>query len=357
MKDHINAPKLSLEETFLKLATYTTPYGYEAWGWHLIPGFQVKDAQDNISVLVRHPDGSMPTVMFTSHLDTACSNNEKVSFRFCRDKGEKYIFTDGTTILGADCKIGAALMIQMIHAKVPGWYMFFAGEERGCIGSSWLAERPELWALEQGKVNQCVSFDRYGEEEVITYQGWGNCCSDAYAFALAERLSVPGRTPLAPSANGVYTDSAQFVDYIPECTNISVGYDNHHTNKEYLNITYAEDLLKRLLKCDWETLPIKREAGEDDGGYFGMYGYDYSKRYQQTEDEIAESLEEGAKIMICDECSRCNVVSYYDYHVSDILTCENPTCGHLLDPNGTVFDSDELTEDEIKQLKESNNVY
>ena len=37
---------------------------------------------------------------------------------------------------------------------------------------------------------------------------------------------------------GVYTDSAEFTDIIPECTNISVGYYKEHTVNETQDIQY-----------------------------------------------------------------------------------------------------------------------
>jgi hypothetical protein len=44
--------------------------------------------------------------------------------------------------LGADCAAGVALMVSMIHARVPGYYVFHDGEEQGCLGSRFLARRP-----------------------------------------------------------------------------------------------------------------------------------------------------------------------------------------------------------------------
>lgn len=366
MKDHINAPNLTLEETFLRIAMFTTPYGCEAWSWHMIPGFLVKDSCDNISVLIRQEDGSLPTVMFTSHLDTACNKNEKVKFVFTiNPRGDKIISTNGKTILGADDKIGAALMIKMIHAKVPGWYMFFTGEERGCIGSTHLSNRPEDWAVPYNQVKQCVSFDRYGYSDIITHQSFSRCCSDAYARALADRLQIKYRPTMGPSSEGLYTDSSQFMDLIPECTNISVGYDNHHTCKEWLNITFAEQLLRKLIKCNWETLPIKRDPSDTtedwDHYYYGRNYYKTQSYKKDLEDEVPfntnNNTDKDFVVIICDQCRRANIKSEPDFYCSDVLLCENPACGYPLDPNGTVFSSDELTEDEIDLLRHSNDIY
>jgi hypothetical protein len=57
---------------------------------------------------------------------------------------------------------------------------------------------------------------------------------------------------------GVFTDSANFMELIPECTNISVGYFNEHTYKEALNIDFLEKLADACLKVNWTSLPVAR---------------------------------------------------------------------------------------------------
>jgi hypothetical protein len=57
---------------------------------------------------------------------------------------------------------------------------------------------------------------------------------------------------------GVYTDSAEFVDLISECTNISVGYYKEHSTNEHQDIKHLIKLADACLKVDWESLPTKR---------------------------------------------------------------------------------------------------
>jgi hypothetical protein len=51
------------------------------------------------------------------------------------------------------------------------------------------------------------------------------------------------------------------MDNIEECTNISVGYLNEHTGKEFQNISYLERLCKASLSVNWSSLPIVRKVG------------------------------------------------------------------------------------------------
>jgi hypothetical protein len=58
---------------------------------------------------------------------------------------------------------------------------------------------------------------------------------------------------------GVYTDTAEFVDTIPECTNISIGYMFEHTQKEELNIYHFTALAEAVLTVAWDALPTDRD--------------------------------------------------------------------------------------------------
>src|SRR5690606_20123026 len=87
------------------------------------------------------------------------------------------------------------------------------------------------------KIDQVVSFDRYGYESVITHQ-LGMCASDKYAWAVAEQYARHGITTLAPDPHGLFTDSAQFTELVAECTNISVGYDGHHGVTERQDVEF-----------------------------------------------------------------------------------------------------------------------
>jgi hypothetical protein len=88
----------------------------------------------------------------------------------------------------------------------------------------------------------------------------------------------------APDPTGIYTDSAQFTSKIPECTNISVGYYNEHTNFERQDIVHLERLCVAVCKVDWETLPI---VGVNDtyDTYHDYDDYEYPKFSFNSETE------------------------------------------------------------------------
>lgn len=194
---------------------------------------------------------SLDRTLFTAHTDTVHHkegiNKVRVDGKFWRADGD---------VLGADDGAGIALLAHMMSHDVPGYYIMFRGEECGGVGSTWLADNmPEL--LEE--FDRAIAFDRAGYYDVITHQGGTRCCSDEFANALAEQLSFDeSGLMFAPSDEGVYTDTAEFVGHIPECTNISVGYKAQHSHREEQDIVFLKQLADNLVLVKWDLLPTKR---------------------------------------------------------------------------------------------------
>jgi len=247
-----------VRSTFISLVTETYPHGHEEEVVPLISqaGLE-KDQFGNYYKII----GKSET-MFTSHLDTADRKKSKVTIYSEMDNNQEHLMSDGTTILGADDKSGVAVMLYMIAHNVPGVYYFFIGEERGGIGSGKVSSVFEKVEHLKG-MKRCISFDRRNYYSIITEQLGMECCSDEFAQALADQYNSKGmKFSLDPT--GIYTDSASFIDQIPECTNISVGYFDEHTTKESQNITFLEKLAKASVQIKWEELPTAKKVGIDE---------------------------------------------------------------------------------------------
>jgi hypothetical protein len=239
-----------IKKKFLQLTKRTYPYGTENGLRRQLPKGYIEDGLGNFYLKI----GENPTTMFTCHLDTADTKQSVVRHNFF----DNFIGTDGTSILGADDKAGMTVLLYMISKKIPGLYYFFIGEERGCIGSSRLASVWNNLPISEG-ITKCVSFDRRDVDSIIIEQFGGVCCSLVFAKELSNRLnSVEYCFKYSPDPTGIFTDSAEFIELIPECTNISVGYYNEHTPSEKQDIDHLEKLCKAVCKIDWETLPINR---------------------------------------------------------------------------------------------------
>jgi hypothetical protein len=252
-KPFVYNPK-DVRSTFLSLVTKTYPMGHETEVLEFLPDLEI-DKFGNYYKIIAGDD----TTMFTSHLDTADRTQLPTKLLSKIEDGDEYIYTDGTSILGADDKAGVAVMLYMMENKIPGIYYFFIGEERGGIGSRDLASEYSSFDFLKN-VKKCVSFDRRKTGSVITSQYGRVCCSNEFATALCKEYNKSGLN-LSTDPTGVFTDSASFIDDISECTNVSVGYNNEHTFREIQNMTYLEKLAKASLKVNWLQLPAVRKVG------------------------------------------------------------------------------------------------
>lgn len=239
--------------------------------------------------------GKNPSVLWSSHTDTVHRNDGIQALTVSEDG---FMWTDDkdSSCLGADCTTGVYLMVQMIRAGVPGRYVFHRAEESGCQGSRYIATKtPEML----DGIEAAIAFDRYAYNSVITHQSGGRCCSESFATSLAHMLQAKNsKLSFSSDPNGVFTDTAEYTELVPECTNLSVGYLWQHGKEEVQNLPYLADLLKalrKLTKADLDTLVIERDPTKQD------YLYDpwederhcASTKYTRVYSEDRRELEEA----------------------------------------------------------------
>lgn len=219
--------------------------------------------------------------LFTAHVDTVHRDSGIQQVTYDANLDLLYIDQEAaktTNCLGADDTAGMWLLLQMIYAGVSGTFVFFRGEEKGGIGSSWAAKHMPEYLTD---FDRAIAFDRRGQTSVISHQGYGRCCSDDFAAALAQAVNLTGKgVTLRPDNTGVFTDTANLTDLIGECTNVSCGYEAEHTPHENLDVDYLFKLLDCLLLVDFESLPSTRKAGENDPADWG-YGTGWADSYDR----------------------------------------------------------------------------
>ena len=212
-----------------------------------------KDAAGNTHLDLR--ECKTNRTLFVAHTDTVHKNDGRQQPVVTDHMMTCNLADTQATCLGADDGAGVLILLHLIHNRIPAYYIFTRGEERGGIGAKHLLKAyPHLLA----EFDRAIAFDRKGTSSVISHQGWGRCCSDAFAYALSDKLSSD-TLMYAPDDGGVYTDTAEFVDIIPECTNISAGYLHEHTTKESLDLQHLVDLLDQVVCIDWDALPTERD--------------------------------------------------------------------------------------------------
>jgi len=227
----------------------------EAIAQHIPRGFPKHyDEAGNLHVDARQTEANR--TLFVSHVDTVHRDDGVNAI-----KQTPSVWYASGSQLGADDGAGTAMLMHLLYHKVPAYYIFTVGEECGGIGAKVVSDDQAL--LKQ--FDRAIAFDRRNNSSVITHQGYGRCCSDAFAEALSDKFNDAGLLYM-PDDGGVYTDTAEFVDVIPECTNISIGYMAEHTDREALDILHFRHLADAVLSFDWDNLPTERDPSVDEFG-------------------------------------------------------------------------------------------
>ena len=223
-----------------------------------------RDAAGNLHVDTRMTKDHR--TLFVAHVDTVHRKQGPNKIK----QTNTHWYADGAA-LGADDGAGVAMLMHLLHAGVHAYYIFTQGEECGGIGATFLAKTQRELLSE---FDRAIAFDRRGIDSVITHQGRGRCCSDVFADALSAALNADDTLMYLPDNTGVYTDTAEFIEDIPECTNISVGYYSEHSDKESLDILHFQALANRVARIDWDSLPTDRDptvVETVDWGRWGVY--------------------------------------------------------------------------------------
>jgi hypothetical protein len=235
------------------------------------------DAAGNLHIDARQ--GKHNRTLFVAHVDTVHRIAGPNKIR----KTNTMWYAHADAPLGADDGAGVAMLMHLLHGGVPGYYIFTQGEECGGIGATHVAEHKKKLLKE---FDRAIAFDRRGIDSVITHQGYGRCCSDKFAQSLADQLNDDMTLMYMPDDTGVYTDTAEFTDIIPECTNISVGYYSEHTVNEKLDIIHLQQLANRCLLIDWDNLPTDRDPSVHESKWHKSWGsWDYASHDDKTWDK------------------------------------------------------------------------
>lgn len=242
------------------------PRGTEADTWALMDNFlKSKDFKHPATYFATAAGEPMAWVyetdpasktLFVAHLDTV--HHESGHNPVMYDAGLALMYKEDGTPLGADDGAGVWMLTELMLAGVKGTFVFTVGEEKGGVGATFLSDNAKGFL---SKFDRAIAFDRRGTTSVITVQGWGRCASESFAYELSDRLNSGSRRSglFAPDDTGVYTDTAEFTGIIPECTNISIGYDREHSGMETLDVEFLFWLRDQCVKLDWETLPVVRD--------------------------------------------------------------------------------------------------
>jgi len=209
--------------------------------------------------------GTEPGIAWSCHTDTVATGYDpKQGYRppvLHETEAGRFYESPDAGCLGADDGTGIWMMMRMILEHKPGLYIFHRGEEVGGTGSNYAALHETSRLMH---VRCMIALDRMDYVDVITHQSGSRCCSNRFAQSLADAIGIiPGYGSLEPCSGGVFTDTANYIDVIGECTNLSVGYFSQHTKDEVQDVDFAHGLLERLLEIEESQLSFSRDPKEE----------------------------------------------------------------------------------------------
>jgi hypothetical protein len=246
-------------------------------------------ATPNYGIDVDMPDGTKSKTLFSCHTDTVHSKGKRQIPKYDADLNIIRA-PNNSDPLGADNGAGIWLLLAMIDARVPGFYIFHRGEERGGIGSKWLADNDKKLI---GQFDRAIAFDRRDDCSIITHQRSRRCCSDEFATALGKALDI--QDALADDklkyehkldTGGSFTDTASYTELIPECTNVSVGYMDEHSSREFLDVDYLMWLCEAAVRVQWEDLPVIRDPSKTEWLSTSSYSQGYTWKNRSNSSNI-----------------------------------------------------------------------
>lgn len=300
-----------------------------------LPGVR-PDAFENYWVLI--PDGeNNPSTMFSAHTDTVHkAKADNTPYKLSLKEG--WLSVKGGGVLGADDGTGIWIMLNLIKAKVPGLYIFHREEEIGGNGSKFIAAQHKDLITDLG-IKHCVSFDRKGTSDVITHQSCGRCCSDDFAEAFSAALNLGTPFTYRPDDTGSFTDSANYTDIIGECTNLSVGYYDQHTQAECQDLTFVSRLVNQLIALDWKSLPQTRQPGETDPDDFMLSDWTNYRGYDKYGDYPAPTGRVKARVTgKLNHFDLTEMVEAFPAEIADILISMGWTADEVADDLIATYD-------------------
>ena len=171
--------------------------------------------------------GTIP-ITLVAHLDTVLSKPAKVRYNKLTN------ILRGTAGLGADDRAGVFLIIKLIQAGYRPNVLFTTGEELGGLGAlDFIKEHPKA----PNKTNFIIELDRRNAVDAVFY----DCGNQEFkSFILDYGFK---------EAKGLFSDISFIAPaWNIAAVNLSIGYYNEHTLKEFLKLKDLENTYRKVCK-------------------------------------------------------------------------------------------------------------
>lgn len=260
--------------------------------------------------------GTLPYCV-TAHMDTVHKKTCK-KYLVKSSNGQTVVWSkDG---IGGDDRCGVAMIIELLKRNYRPTVLFCEDEEIGGVGSDKFVLSKYIDDL--NNMNYLIELDRANADDAVFY----SCDNEEFTQFITETTGYK-------EAHGSFSDISTLA---PNCkvaaVNLSCGYYNAHTTKEYVvmeEMNNTVDVVEKLFNVkDCKQFEyIEKKYGYDlSSYYYGSYGYGY--RYA---DEF-----NGLEVAYVDGNGKENVTVVYGTNETEALLeffFENPDIpyGQILD--------------------------
>ena len=248
--------------------------------------------------------------MLCVHLDTIndASNKAPKHSDFVYNKKKNTIELSKISRLscvGGDDRCGVYLIDKYFDELIKKYHIgFFCDEEIGGVGSG----NASKLLNEDSSISCFIGLDRKGVDEVATY-GYDN-------KDLIEAFTSLGYRKVY----GTFTDASNLAsEGILACINLSVGYANEHTNREFITVSVIDKTAKTLLQVE-----LIEDYYEADNMYkynkYGKYSHDILEDYDDNCNEFSY-LETQTKEDL-GNCICCGTSNHKRHVIAGDVLCE-----------------------------------
>lgn len=228
--------------------------------------------------------GEGATIILSAHMDSV--NRLEKGRQILEDDG---VFASSKGVLGADDRAGIAIIMSVLrNVEKTGFegtikVAFSREEEIGCIGSGKIDKN---WY--KGS-DLAIVVDRRGNRDIVT-GCYSPFCSNEVGYFLEDCSALLNMDWKA--TEGGISDATTFSDNGVNSVNLSAGYYNEHTDKEYVVFDYMVDTTNLILQAlalvnqfapTFGQVPTSNDwvFGYSYGSYSGYGGYNW-----YDEDEV-----------------------------------------------------------------------
>lgn len=300
--------------------------------------------------------------LLSAHMDTVGTVTDYAKAYALEEDSTGIISTGG--VCGGDDKCGVYIILNILVEKAFKInFIFSTDEEIGCLGIMHLLKFEDNVNKIENNCLYCLVLDRKGDSDIVCYLNYyGTKDFDNALVKVSEQYAMGFNSTV-----GLFSDADYLCEFV-STANISVGYYNPHTSKEYIDLV-ALDFAEQFVRAIMLEVKDKFAPPENNAGAFGSqkwydryynyeyeyngyrYGYDeyqYPKEddydylsYDKNNDKaLMELIREGKEneLTLCDGCGDW----FLKKELISINTCSLPKKEFEFCPNCAFDIYDEL---------------